>query len=115
MVLTCKVHGKVKHYVRKDKGGGHRCSECSKEAVNKRRRKLKLLAVKYLGGSCVVCGYDRCVASLDIHHTRDKEFGIAHKGVTRSWERLKAELDKCILLCKNCHGEYHAGVIDIPD
>lgn len=32
---------------------------------------------------------------------------------TRSWQDVKEELDKCILVCSNCHAEIHDGLIDI--
>lgn len=37
----------------------------------------------------------------------EKGFGISAKGHTISWKRIRAEVDKCILVCKNCHGEIH--------
>ena len=48
--------------------------------------------------------------------TRDpeKDFGISYKGYTRSWEKVKEEADKCILLCANCHREAHAGMLQLP-
>lgn len=75
--------------------------------VKKRRNKLKLLAVDYKGGKCQKCGYDRCARALEFHHLdpKQKQFGIASKGLTRSWDRLKPELDKTVLLCANCHRE----------
>lgn len=81
----------------------------SKGAADENRRNTKLKAIEYLGGKCSICGYDRCTASLDFHHLdpSSKEFGIGANGITRSWEKTKAELDKCILVCKNCHGELH--------
>lgn len=43
------------------------------------------------------------------HHTNPhkKEYGISTSGNTKSWESLKLELDKCILLCSNCHFVVH--------
>lgn len=77
-------------------------------AVAKRRKKVKLMAVAYKGGKCAVCGYNKCIDALEFHHLTDKSFGISSKGYTRSWEKIKAELDKCIMLCANCHREVEA-------
>lgn len=81
-------------------------------AVAKRRRKIKELAIAYKGGKCEVCGYSKYQGALDLHHVNPKvkEFGIGDKGYTRSWEKVKKELDKCILVCANCHREIEAGV-----
>ena len=45
----------------------------------------------------------------DFHHRNPltKSFGIGSHKTTVSWERLKIEVDKCDLLCKNCHAELH--------
>ncbi|MFA6494923.1 MAG: hypothetical protein WC246_00960 [Candidatus Paceibacterota bacterium] len=80
-------------------------------AVAKRRRKIKLMAIEYKGGKCQVCGYDKYPGALDLHHVNGKKsFGIGDKGYTRSWEKIKQELDKCILVCANCHREIEAGI-----
>lgn len=82
-------------------------------AVARRRKLLRERAVQYKGGKCTNCGYSRCQAALDFHH-RDptlKEFGISKDGITRSWERVQKELDKCVLVCSNCHREIHAGIL----
>lgn len=86
-----------------------------KAAVVARRRKLKEMLVGYKGGKCMLCGYDRCAAAFDLHHIdgSKKEFGIGLGGITRSWERVRAEADKCVLLCANCHRELHAGLISL--
>jgi len=80
------------------------------EAVHKRRRKVRELAVAYKGGKCEGCGYARCMDALEFHHTdpMQKDFSISAKGYTRSWERVQSELDKCVMLCANCHRELHA-------
>ena len=71
------------------------------------RKNVKLKCIEYLGGKCVICGYDKCTRSLDFHHLdpNEKEFTIS--GGSKSFNFLKAELDKCILVCRNCHGEIH--------
>jgi len=85
------------------------------KAVAKRRRKIKALAIAYKGGQCQICGYNRCPGALELHHINGKkEFGISDKGYTRSWKKVKAELDKCILVCANCHREIEAGVTQLP-
>lgn len=82
-------------------------------AVKKRRIKLRQMARAYKGDKCEICGYDTCARALSFHHLdpKKKEFGISDKGLTRSWEKIKAELDKCILVCANCHMEIHEGII----
>ena len=79
-------------------------------AVNKRRRKIRQTAIEYKGGRCQTCGYNRCIDALEFHHSNSsgKDFSISAKGYTRSWAKVKEELDKCILLCANCHREVHA-------
>ena len=82
-------------------------------AVSKRRRAIKALAIEYKGGKCQLCGYDKYQGALELHHIdpKQKEFAISQKGHSRSWERVKKELDKCMLVCANCHREVAAGII----
>lgn len=110
---VCKVHGETDHRAVKRKGQPDRevCVKCRSEAVRRRRVKLKQMALDYKGNVCQCCGYDKCAQALEFHHVDDttKEFGISESGETRSWKRLQNELDKCILVCSNCHKEIHAG------
>lgn len=73
----------------------------------------KTKAIEYKGGKCIVCGYNKSIRALQFHHLdpTQKDFGIS--GTTKSFEKLKPELDKCVLLCANCHGEVHEGLLDI--
>ncbi len=104
-----------------------RCSELGKreyqkgrkfnyEQVKKWRLLVKRKAIDYKGGKCQICGYDKCVRSLDFHHVdpTKKDFAIS-EFKNRKIEKLKDELDKCILLCSNCHGEVHDGILDVSN
>lgn len=80
------------------------------DAVRKRRKKLRQLSIEYKGGKCHICGYDKCSEAMEFHHLDSslKDFGISQKGYTRGWEKVKKELDKCQMLCANCHREIHS-------
>jgi 5-methylcytosine-specific restriction endonuclease McrA len=81
------------------------CTLCNRKNLY-RRNKLKAIQLK--GGKCQLCHYDRCLAALDFHHIRngeDKEFAISQH--LHNWKKVLPELEKCILLCKNCHVELH--------
>jgi hypothetical protein len=90
-------------------------TEYLKKAVAQRRKAIKLKALEYKGKRCIFCKYSNYVGALEFHHkdSATKEFGIGQKGYTRSWVKVKEELDKCILVCSNCHKEVHAGIRSI--
>jgi len=90
--------------------------EYIKQAVAKRRRKIRTMACEYKGGKCAICGYKRSIEALEFHHLdpKKKDFGVSEDGLTRAWERVKKEIEKCILICANCHRELHAGVTQLP-
>jgi hypothetical protein len=92
-----------------DRKNGHRKTVCNSCNVTQFRRRRKEKCVMYKGGKCEKCGYNKCLGALQFHHIdpSEKEFGLSGKGVPKSWERCKTELDKCILLCANCHAELH--------
>jgi len=96
--------------VKRDSAGKWRCKKCASAAVIKRRKLLKLKAIEYKGGACEICKYSKYYGALEFHHIdpSKKDFGIAANGLTRAWEKIKQELDKCQLLCANCHREVHA-------
>jgi len=84
-------------------------AEYLKKAVAKRRRMMRAKAVEYRGGKCSKCGYNRCSEALDFHHADGrKDFGISQNGLTRSWDRIRKEIEKSVLICANCHREEHA-------
>lgn len=77
------------------------------------QRRTKLRALTYKGGCCCLCGYSKSVRSLHFHHMdiNGKDFGIG--SAVRAWEKTRVELDKCVLLCSNCHGEVHEGITKV--
>ena len=81
--------------------------EANKASVIKRRKQNKLLLVEYKGGKCERCGYDKCVAALEFHHLDPTTKESKNLGTTAAIEKQKAEADKCILVCANCHREIH--------
>ena len=107
-IRKCKHHGDslFRYY---ESQGKWRCLKCQTDSTQKRRNNLKIKAIEYKGGKCEICGYDKCVDALDFHHLdpSEKEFRISD-GYTRSWEKVQIELDKCMLVCANCHREIHA-------
>lgn len=89
------------------------CKACrNKFFVTENRRKMKQRAIEYKGGKCQCCGYNTSFWALDFHHLDPdkKDFGISKKGLCRSWDKVKQEIDKCILVCRNCHSEIHHGI-----
>lgn len=103
-------------YTRKEKRTYADRAVYMREAVKKRRRKLREMAREYKGGKCMMCGYNKCQRALSFHHVnpKNKEFDLSSRGLTRSWERIKKEIDKCVLLCANCHMEIHDGITQLP-
>lgn len=87
---------------------------------------LKELITEAMGGKCQCCGYrhKKTLASFDFHHIDPsiKERGVMGNGrdadlrnvTPRAWRQLVEEAVKCVLLCANCHREYHAGVRSLP-
>jgi hypothetical protein len=82
--------------------------------VGEHRIRRKLLLIEYKGGACQICGYKKYAGSLHFHHINPsmKKFTLGH--VTLSLDTLQSEVDKCVLLCANCHSEVHAGVTELP-
>lgn len=71
-------------------------------------RKLELVRAK--GGQCSICGYRKNLGALAFHHTdsASKDFKLDMRSLSnRKLRFVLAELDKCVLVCHNCHAELH--------
>ena len=95
-------------YKKTEKKWQSKCRSCYNEYCVERWQKRKLKAIEYKGGKCEECGYNKFYGALEFHHIdpSTKENTIATIK-NRSWDNLKKELDKCVLLCSNCHKETH--------
>ena len=106
----CKKEKALKDFYSKrdNSGTSTYCKACTKIQTVSRQRALKKKAVDYKGGRCQLCGYNKYLGSLEFHHLdpKQKDFTVS-KFKKYSFEYLKAELDKCILVCSNCHREIH--------
>jgi hypothetical protein len=116
----CRRCGTTKHnseFYRRRKGSDlvAYCKPCMNNQAVERQRHLKQEAIDYKGGSCERCGYNKCPAALEFHHTdpTQKDFSISHTKNANLNDTIRLELDKCIVLCANCHREEHwSGKLD---
>jgi hypothetical protein len=103
-MVKCKLcNNKFEYY---ENRGRARCGSCNTKI---RRYRAKSAAIKYLGEKCSKCGWQGNQAALQFHHTnsKNKDFIIGNVA-NKSWESIKAELKKCVLLCANCHSIAHS-------
>jgi hypothetical protein len=114
---ACEIEKSHAEFYSRRKGTGlsSYCKSCTSKQALHRQREFKRLCVEYKGGKCEKCGYDKCMAAFDFHHKdpTQKEIGIARARFTSFNDKIKEELDKCMLLCANCHREEHWNPEDI--
>ena len=82
----------------------------SKQVIKwKKDKRLEL--IEYKGGKCEICNYNKCYKALEFHHInpKEKDFNISTNSF--AFERMKKEVDKCMLLCCNCHREIHHDIL----
>ena len=109
---VCEKCGKV--FIPKKYGSTRRyCYDCIPVTSTngaEARKQIKVWAVEYKGGKCEKCGYNKCLEALEFHHLNpnEKDFMLSDRNLIWSWTQIKEELDKCILVCANCHREIHA-------
>lgn len=83
------------------------CKSCHTKDISKRMIDAREKAIEYKGGKCNHCGYDKFRGALEFHHTDPTQKDP--KGLRKmNLKKLFAEVDKCVLLCSNCHREEHS-------
>jgi len=80
----------------------HLCPSCHKREI---RRNRKLRAIQVKGGACQRCGYSKCVSALEFHHSDRNTKTVAISDYSKGWNTINKELEKCTLVCSNCHRE----------
>jgi hypothetical protein len=84
------------------------CKACRKLQAQERLRLYKQQLVDYAGGKCQICGYSKSLNALHFHHRNPAEKDIDYEKMKNwSFASRKNEIDKCILVCHNCHAEIH--------
>jgi len=71
----------------------------------------KVRAIELLGGKCEHCGETRPWV-LSFHHKNPKEKECHINTISdKQWSVIEKEIQKCIVLCENCHREIHKEII----
>lgn len=60
-----------------------------------------------LSAGCVSCGYNDHPAALEYHHVRGIKARSIAASMTSSWDALIKEINKCEVVCANCHNIHH--------
>ena len=80
----------------------------------RRRNELKRYFDKMkLEKGCYICGYNKCAKALHWHHRNPKvKVKVISKMISApmSFEKILKEVEKCNIICANCHAELHGGV-----
>ena len=108
--ITGNAIGTILKYVKTNK---RKKVISNSESVILWRKRVKQKLIEYKGGKCEFCGYDKCNRSLQFHHLDPNKKNFSISGKSLSFEKLKNEVDKCVLVCSNCHCEIHDGLIII--
>ena len=111
IVCKRKLTGRQRKFCsRKCKNEAGNLTFQSYAAQQKRGRQRKINLVKLSGGRCEKCGYGKNFAALEFHHLNPatKSFQLDLRSLSnRKWDAILKEVEKCILLCSNCHSELH--------
>ena len=119
--ITCKCQycGKEFQYYRYSSAIRKACYECLPDEklhdASHLRRLIKNKAVLLKGGKCQCCNQQYPNSVYDFHHLNpdEKDFNLGNKASTIKWDIVEKEIEKCILVCANCHRMIHSGDIQI--
>lgn len=93
------------------------CRTCEQAYTRRRYRERAEKLREFKDRPCADCGGEFPAPCMHFHHTEgDKEFNVGSFG-GRSWKSVLAEIEKCVVICANCHAiRHHAseGVMPHP-
>ena len=90
-------------------GYGERKRRGAKQHLNRRREMVNAVAMHYGCRSPICQSTSYTPEELDFHHLGDtKEFSVSQRLFTKK-SKIAAEINKCVVLCANCHRRFHAG------
>jgi hypothetical protein len=103
----CAIEGSKKAY--RDLNQKEWMSEQSREFATALFRIIDDVKEKY---GCISCG-ENCRACLDFHHIdpKTKDGCVSKLASTKNVTKTINELNKCVVLCANCHRKFHAGLL----
>lgn len=87
--------------------------DARRESLRKSKKVLiernKALILESRSRGCQVCGYNKCQEALEFHHSDPNTKDLKISDALKQWgtDKLKEEINKCIVLCCNCHREAH--------
>lgn len=117
MKINCQYCEKEFDYYRETSSIRKACYDCIPDGkgndVALIRRLLKAKSVKAKDSKCFCCQNSFPNSVYDFHHLnpKEKDFGFGDKTSTVKWDIIQIELDKCIMVCANCHRMIHSGDI----
>lgn len=86
------------------------------EVQRKRGFENKLRIFLERGGKCEICGYNKNLSAIDFHHLdpSKKEFKVDIRSFSNnSKSKISIELEKCTMICANCHREQHNPTLNL--
>ena len=106
----CKLTKPLSEFYKRHNNLYSYCKDCYKIKTQKRQRTFKASCVKYKGSKCEVCGLQDKPFMYDFHHInpKEKDFSLSRVKTSILSSKIINELDKCQLLCANCHRRIHS-------
>ena len=88
----------------------HRHFEKNKTKINIRNKEFREIRNEFLrqkkSTGCVIC-QEKDPSCLDFHHLGNKKYNISSMLTSLSIKEIEEEIQKCIILCANCHRKLH--------